>query len=87
MKNILDFRQISAKFYLWLTDTRGVTAIETGVVLSFASAIAGSAGVLFGDDLSGMFEHLNSALQNPVSLNADSGFSMAAAGNPDQIAH
>ena len=61
MKNILDFRQISAKFYVWMSDRSGVTSIELGILVSGISAVAASAGMLCGDELRGLFENLNTA--------------------------
>lgn len=66
MANILDFRQILAKFYLWTADRRGVTSIELGLVISGVSAVVTSAGILCGDELRGLFENLNTAF-DPVT--------------------
>jgi Flp pilus assembly pilin Flp len=62
MTNRYNFRQISLKAYLWLTETRGVTAIETGIIVSSISGVLASVGLVFGDDLTSLFDNMNHAL-------------------------
>ncbi|HOO81681.1 MAG TPA: hypothetical protein PK513_04185 [Alphaproteobacteria bacterium] len=52
MKNIYNFRQIKYKFYQFLLDERGSTALEYGLMLAgFSLAIAGATS-LIGNELS-----------------------------------
>jgi Flp pilus assembly pilin Flp len=71
MKNILDFRQISAKFYVWMSDRRGVTSIEVGLLVSGISAVVASAGMVCGDELRGMFENLNTVFDPMTEYSGD----------------
>lgn len=64
MKNILDFRQIHASFTVWVMDSRGVTSIEIGLIVSGISTVLASAGMVFGDELSHLLDNLSGSM-NP----------------------
>lgn len=54
-----------------MSDRNGVTSIELGLLISGISAVVASAGMVCGDELSGMFENLNSVFDPMVEYNSD----------------
>lgn len=67
MKTIFNFRQIYAKLYLWAADMRGVTAIETGLLVSGISTVLAGAGFAFGDEIQGFLGQFSGALEKNVT--------------------
>jgi Flp pilus assembly pilin Flp len=71
MENIFNFRQICAKsyaiFFVWASDSRGVTAIETGLLVGGISTVLAGAGFAYGDELNALIKTFSSAAESAVA--------------------